>query len=87
MTQGDAMPPTMEVDGASKSKFNGERAYKEDIDALGEMECRAKRLMALNNCYIITKTEEKPLIFMGKLSLFDTSKLKGSTRGGGEGDT
>ncbi len=40
--QGDAMPPTIEVDSASKHKFNGERVYKEDINASRGMEYRTK---------------------------------------------
>ncbi len=37
-TQGDAMPPTIEVDKASNHKYNWEKVYKEDIDASHDME-------------------------------------------------
>jgi hypothetical protein len=77
----------VDVDGASKYKFNGEWVYKEDIDASDEMEHRTKRLKVLDDCYVITKKEEQSLTLMGILSLSNASKLKEYTSGEGGGDT
>ncbi len=65
---------TLEVNEASKRKFNGERGEKEGVEASREMECRAKRLKALNDYDSLMKNEQTSLTFMGILSGGATNK-------------
>jgi hypothetical protein len=90
---------TLEVNGASKRKFNGEKREKEGLEASREMGRRAKILKALNDYSSLMKKEETSLTFMGrKLSGGATkkpeedkqesegTKPEGSTSGGGWGE-
>ena len=86
---------TLEVNGASKRKFNGERGEKEGIEASREMERQEKRLQVLNDCGTLIKKEETSLTFMARILSGGASKKpeedkqeregtkrKGSTSGG-----
>lgn len=65
---------TLEVNGASKRKFNGERREKEGIEASREKERQEKRLQALNDCGTLIKKEETSLTFMARILSGGASK-------------
>jgi len=65
---------TLEVNGASKRKFNGERGKKEGIEASREMKRETKRLKALNDYGSSIKKEEMSLTFLWILSGGATKK-------------
>jgi hypothetical protein len=65
---------TLEVNGASKRKFNGERGKKEGIEASREMKRETKRLKALNDYGSSIKKKEMSLTFWWILSGGATKK-------------